>query len=251
MSVKAPAPIPAGIADELRRTAQTVFRLTRLPRPGPHRLPAERRRGPVLPGDQRAALARAGRGNLRRGGAGRAALRRGHRLGHPERGAAARHQGQPEAAGQAPAQDRAPPGRLRLQRQAHQAHRGRGGGLGGRVRQPEHAPGHPRGDRLLGARGRRPGGEPGAAHGARGHPAGPGVQHRRGLQGTEPRGQVPALLELLDIPYTGSDPATLSLALDKALAKKIVRQHGIHTPNFQLMHHRQGAAEPRSSPSSR
>ena len=44
------------------------------------------------------------------------------------------------------------------------------------------------------------------------------------------------MLELLDIPYTGSDPATLSLALDKALAKKIVRQAGIHTPNFQLMH---------------
>ena len=44
-----------------------------------------------------------------------------------------------------------------------------------------------------------------------------------------------AILELLDIPYTGSDPATLSLALDKALAKKIVRQNGINTPNFQLM----------------
>ena len=43
------------------------------------------------------------------------------------------------------------------------------------------------------------------------------------------------MLELLDIPYTGCDPATLSIALDKALAKRIVRQHGIHTPNFQLM----------------
>jgi D-alanine-D-alanine ligase len=46
---------------------------------------------------------------------------------------------------------------------------------------------------------------------------------------------VPALLELLDIPYTGSDPATLAIALDKGLAKRIVRQHGIHTPDFQLM----------------
>jgi D-alanine-D-alanine ligase len=43
---------------------------------------------------------------------------------------------------------------------------------------------------------------------------------------------VPALLELLDIPYSGSDPAALSIALDKALAKRIVRQHGILTPNF-------------------
>jgi D-alanine-D-alanine ligase len=56
-----------------------------------------------------------------------------------------------------------------------------------------------------------------------------------GLKGRNRESQVPALLELLDIPYTGSDPATLSIALDKGLAKKIVRQHGIHTPNFQLM----------------
>ncbi len=56
-----------------------------------------------------------------------------------------------------------------------------------------------------------------------------------GFRGRNREAQVPALLELLDIPYTGSDPATLSLALDKALAKKIVRQAGIPTPNFQLM----------------
>lgn len=56
-----------------------------------------------------------------------------------------------------------------------------------------------------------------------------------GFRGRNRESQVPALLELLDIPYTGSDPATLSLALDKALAKKIVRQAGIHTPNFQQM----------------
>ena len=56
-----------------------------------------------------------------------------------------------------------------------------------------------------------------------------------GFRGRNRESQVPALLELLDIPYTGSDPATLALALDKALAKKVVRQAGIHTPNFQLM----------------
>jgi D-alanine-D-alanine ligase len=56
-----------------------------------------------------------------------------------------------------------------------------------------------------------------------------------GLKGRNRESQVPALLELLDIPYTGSDPATLSIALDKGLAKKIVRQHGIQTPDFQLM----------------
>ncbi|AKQ65888.1 D-alanine-D-alanine ligase [Myxococcus hansupus] len=56
-----------------------------------------------------------------------------------------------------------------------------------------------------------------------------------GFKGRNRESQVPALLELLDIPYTGSDPATLSIALDKGLAKKIVRQAGILTPNFQLM----------------
>jgi D-alanine-D-alanine ligase len=56
-----------------------------------------------------------------------------------------------------------------------------------------------------------------------------------GFKGRNRESQVPALLELLDIPYTGSDPATLAIGLDKALAKKIVREAGIHTPNFQLM----------------
>ena len=46
---------------------------------------------------------------------------------------------------------------------------------------------------------------------------------------------MPALCELLGIPYTGSDSATLALALDKALAKRILRQHGILTPEFQVM----------------
>ncbi|TMA28058.1 MAG: ATP-grasp domain-containing protein [Deltaproteobacteria bacterium] len=56
-----------------------------------------------------------------------------------------------------------------------------------------------------------------------------------GIKGRNRESQVPALLELLDIPYSGSDPAALSIALDKALAKKIVRQHGILTPNFFTM----------------
>ena len=53
-----------------------------------------------------------------------------------------------------------------------------------------------------------------------------------GIKGRNRESQVPALLELLDIPYSGSDPAALSVALDKALAKKIVRSHGILTPDF-------------------
>src|SRR5690606_30189064 len=37
------------------------------------------------------------------------------------------------------------------------------------------------------------------------------------------------------IPYTGSDSATLAIALDKALCKKVLSQHGILTPKFQVM----------------
>jgi D-alanine-D-alanine ligase len=56
-----------------------------------------------------------------------------------------------------------------------------------------------------------------------------------GFKGRNREAQVPALLELLDIPYTGSDPAALSIALDKSLAKRVVSQQGILTPPFVLM----------------
>ncbi|MCC7440383.1 MAG: ATP-grasp domain-containing protein [Bdellovibrionales bacterium] len=56
-----------------------------------------------------------------------------------------------------------------------------------------------------------------------------------GIKGRNRESQVPALLELLDIPYTGSDPATLALTLDKGLAKRIVRDMGVRTPAFFSM----------------
>jgi D-alanine-D-alanine ligase len=56
-----------------------------------------------------------------------------------------------------------------------------------------------------------------------------------GLSGRNREAQVPALCELCGIPYTGSDAATLALALDKALAKRLLRQHAILTPEFQVM----------------
>jgi len=56
-----------------------------------------------------------------------------------------------------------------------------------------------------------------------------------GFQGRHRESQVPALLELLGIPYTGSDPTALSLAMDKGLAKRLVRDAGFHTPPFVLM----------------
>ena len=56
-----------------------------------------------------------------------------------------------------------------------------------------------------------------------------------GLAGRNREAAVPALCELCGIPYTGSDSATLALALDKALTKRILAQHGILTPAFQVM----------------
>jgi D-alanine-D-alanine ligase len=45
--------------------------------------------------------------------------------------------------------------------------------------------------------------------------------------------QVPALLEMLRIPYTGSRVLTLALALDKPMTKRVLTYHGLPTPPFQ------------------
>jgi D-alanine-D-alanine ligase len=54
-----------------------------------------------------------------------------------------------------------------------------------------------------------------------------------GLQGRNREAHIPALLEFLNIPYTGSDPLTLSLTLDKAMAKRVVMSQNIPTPRFK------------------
>ena len=47
---------------------------------------------------------------------------------------------------------------------------------------------------------------------------------------------VAALLNLLDCRYTGSSPAGLLLAGDKTLTKKVLRFHGIQTPEFATIY---------------
>jgi D-alanine-D-alanine ligase len=47
--------------------------------------------------------------------------------------------------------------------------------------------------------------------------------------------QVPSVLEMLNIPYTGSDPQCLAICLDKPLTKKIVAGAGISTPNWRVV----------------
>jgi D-alanine-D-alanine ligase len=54
-----------------------------------------------------------------------------------------------------------------------------------------------------------------------------------GMVGRSREAQVPSLCELLGVPYTGSDSATLSICLDKSLAKRLLTE--VDTPAFQVM----------------
>jgi D-alanine-D-alanine ligase len=58
--------------------------------------------------------------------------------------------------------------------------------------------------------------------------------------------RVPALLEMLGIPYTGSDPLTLAAALDKPVAKTIVAAAGVTVPRGVVVERVQGAEGPKS-----
>ncbi len=55
--------------------------------------------------------------------------------------------------------------------------------------------------------------------------------------------QVPAVLEMLDIPYSGSDPQCLAICLDKPLTKKLVAMAGVCTPRWQVITHSQQLKE--------
>jgi len=46
--------------------------------------------------------------------------------------------------------------------------------------------------------------------------------------------QVPAILEMMRIPYTGSRLLTLALALDKPMTKRVLHYHDLPTPPFQV-----------------
>ncbi len=56
-----------------------------------------------------------------------------------------------------------------------------------------------------------------------------------GIKGRSREAQVPGLCELFDQPYTFSDPLTCALTLDKALTKRIVRDHGLPTAPFVVV----------------
>jgi D-alanine-D-alanine ligase len=51
--------------------------------------------------------------------------------------------------------------------------------------------------------------------------------------------QVPSILEMLDMPYSGSDPQCLAICLDKPLTKKLVASAGVNTPKWRVINDRQ------------
>ncbi|MFW9830898.1 MAG: ATP-grasp domain-containing protein [Candidatus Thorarchaeota archaeon] len=55
-----------------------------------------------------------------------------------------------------------------------------------------------------------------------------------GLKGDSRESQVPAILEMLGIPYVGSNVLTTAIGLNKAVTKKVMVYHGIQTPKFYV-----------------
>ena len=63
-----------------------------------------------------------------------------------------------------------------------------------------------------------------------------------GLRGYGREAQVPALLDAYDIPYTFSDALVLSLTLHKGMTKRVIRDLGIPTPDFEVIETEQDIA---------
>jgi len=63
------------------------------------------------------------------------------------------------------------------------------------------------------------------------------------LIGPNRESHIPSLCEVLNIPYTGSDPLTLGICLDKSRAKEILAYHKIPTPAFWVVEN--GSALPK------
>ncbi len=55
-----------------------------------------------------------------------------------------------------------------------------------------------------------------------------------GLRGESRESQIPAMLEMLGVPYTGSGPMALAVALDKAWTHKLLAANEIPSPRFQV-----------------
>jgi len=56
-----------------------------------------------------------------------------------------------------------------------------------------------------------------------------------GFRGVNREAHVPAICEFFGVPYSGSDPFSLTLCLDKARTKETLTFHGIPTPRFAVV----------------
>ena len=56
-----------------------------------------------------------------------------------------------------------------------------------------------------------------------------------GLRGPNREAHIPAICEFFGVPYSGSDPFTLSLCLDKARTKQVLRAHNVATAEWWLV----------------
>ena len=56
-----------------------------------------------------------------------------------------------------------------------------------------------------------------------------------GVAGRGREAQVPAILNFLNIPFTGSDETALCVAMDKALTKRLAASWGVSTPDYEVV----------------
>jgi len=66
-----------------------------------------------------------------------------------------------------------------------------------------------------------------------------------GFRGDAREAQVPALLEMLGVPYSGSRVLTLALTLDKPMTQRVLSFHGLPTPPFQEFRSADDPLDPR------
>lgn len=58
--------------------------------------------------------------------------------------------------------------------------------------------------------------------------------YSEGLYGRDREAQIPAILEMLQIPYTGGSPLSYAIGLNKVKTKEILAYHQIPTPKWQV-----------------
>ena len=69
-----------------------------------------------------------------------------------------------------------------------------------------------------------------------------------GRHGVNREAHVPAICEFYGIPYSGSDPLTLSVCLDKAKTKEALAWHGVRTARFAVVREMSDIAKARELP---